>query len=129
MMIGEYREKVNAWVGEHKSDLFIAGVIFLVGLGSFGLGRLSAIMPAKPPLRIITPEAKDTSAAVTSGLAAKTAATSGAGRYVGSVSGAAYHFPWCPGAQRIKEQNKIWFQTKEEAEAKGYKPAGNCPGM
>ncbi|OGZ97886.1 MAG: hypothetical protein A3J10_01140 [Candidatus Sungbacteria bacterium RIFCSPLOWO2_02_FULL_54_10] len=135
-MIGHYREKVNAWAGERKNDLFIAAVIFLVGLGSFGLGRLSAIMPSKPPIKVTSPQITDiaaqdaSSAAVgAGGLAAKAAATSAAGRYLGSVSGTAYHLPWCPGAQRIKEQNKIWFQTKEEAEKKGYKPAGNCPGL
>ena len=136
MMIGEYREKVNAWVGEHKSDLFIAGVIFLVGLGSFGLGRLSAIMPTKPPLTISGPQmmrpvnnaAPDLAASGSTEIPRDTAMAS-SGKYVGSISGTAYHFPWCPGAQRIKEGNKIWFQTKEEAEAKGYKPAGNCPGL
>ena len=51
------------------------------------------------------------------------------GRYVASKSGTAYHFPWCQGALKIKEENKIWFQTKEEAESRGYKPAGNCDGL
>lgn len=133
-MIGHYREKVNAWAGEHRSDLFIAAVIFLVGLGSFGLGRLSAIMPVKPPIKVTPPQTtdttiQDTSSATTRAGGLTTKATAAAGRYLGSVSGTAYHLPWCPGAQRIKEQNKIWFQTKEEAEQKGYKPAGNCPGM
>lgn len=51
------------------------------------------------------------------------------GKYVASKSGAAYHYPWCPGALKIKEENKIFFNTKEEAEKRGYKPAGNCPGL
>jgi methylphosphotriester-DNA--protein-cysteine methyltransferase len=51
------------------------------------------------------------------------------GSFVASKSGKAYHLPWCSGAKRIKEENKIWFQTKEEAEKAGYHPAGNCEGL
>lgn len=132
-MIRNYAEKVNSWIGERKGDLFIAAVVFLVGLGSFGLGRLSVTIPAKPPLAITQPpetggqEAPATKSGVTPPAAKSPSDTEGA--YIGSVSGTAYHFPWCPGALRIKEENKIWFQTKAEAENKGYKPAGNCPGL
>lgn len=135
-MIGDYREKVNAWTREYRSDLFIAAVIFLVGLGSFGLGRLSVVMPEKPPLAVtgadiaagVAPEGI-AGAAGPAGDMPQRNATSAAGRYMGSKSGAVYHLPWCPGALRIKEQNKVWFQNKEEAEQKGYKPAANCPGL
>lgn len=51
------------------------------------------------------------------------------GKYVASKNGAAYHFPWCAGALKIKEENKLWFQTKGDAEKAGYKPAGNCDGL
>ena len=51
------------------------------------------------------------------------------GNYVASKSGTKYHYPWCPGAQSIKEENKIWFFTKEEAEKAGYQPASNCKGL
>ena len=51
------------------------------------------------------------------------------GEYVASRSGSVYHLPWCSGAQRIAEENKRWFATKEEAEYAGYRPAKNCPGM
>jgi hypothetical protein len=57
------------------------------------------------------------------------AATSQDGRYVASKNGSAYHLPWCSGAARIKEENKIWFATKEEAEAAGYRAASNCKGI
>lgn len=139
IMIGDYLGKVKAWAEERKDDLFVAAVIFLTGLGSFGLGRLSAVMPQKPSLAItgaeidagVASQSKGTDEIATSaaGRAIKDHAISAAGKYVASKSGAAYHLPWCPGALRIKESNKIWFQTKEEAAAKGYKPAGNCPGL
>ena len=46
-----------------------------------------------------------------------------------SKNGSKYHYPWCSGAQRIKEENKIIFENKEEAEKSGYEPASNCPGL
>ena len=51
------------------------------------------------------------------------------GQYVASRNGTRYYFPWCGGAKNIKEENKVWFSTKEEAEAKGYTPAVNCKGL
>lgn len=49
--------------------------------------------------------------------------------FVASISGTKYHLPSCSGAKRIKEENKVWFSTKEDAELAGYGPAGNCPGI
>ncbi len=37
-----------------------------------------------------------------------------------------YHYTWCSGAQRIKDTNKIWFNSAAAAEAAGYTLAGNC---
>ena len=37
-----------------------------------------------------------------------------------------YHHPWCSGAQRIKETNKLWFASESEAIAAGYTLAANC---
>lgn len=51
------------------------------------------------------------------------------GGYVASKSGTRYYLPWCSGVSRIKEENKVWFSTKEEAEARGLTPAKNCEGM
>ena len=51
------------------------------------------------------------------------------GQYVASKNGTKYHLPWCSGAKRIGEANKIWFATKEAAEKAGYTPAANCRGI
>jgi hypothetical protein len=49
------------------------------------------------------------------------------GNFVASINGKAYYPTGCAAANRIKEENKVWFDTKEEAVAQGYKPAANCP--
>jgi hypothetical protein len=51
------------------------------------------------------------------------------GGYVASKNGTKYHLPWCGGAKQIKEENKVWFKTKDEAVKAGYTPASNCKGI
>ena len=130
-------QKVNTWLVANRKDAFTAVFIFLVGMGSFGLGRLSVIWPQKEPIMITTTDVAaplggdvpaDTTTA-SAGRAIKDRATSALGKYVASKSGSYYHFPWCAGALRIKDANKVWFQTKTEAESRGLKPASNCPGL
>lgn len=137
-MLTEYGQKVKSWLVENKQDLYTAFIIFLVGLGSFGLGRLSVVWPVKEPLKIKetnnlpkvgSAASKEVDVTKTEKAAVLPINTSLKGKFVASKSGISFHYPWCPGALKIKEENKIWLDTKEEAESRGYKPAGNCPGL
>lgn len=56
-------------------------------------------------------------------------ATEATGKYVASKKGTKYHLPTCSGAKAMSSENKIWFYTKEEAEATGFTPAANCKGL
>jgi hypothetical protein len=47
------------------------------------------------------------------------------GKYVGSKNSNKYHLPDSAAAKRIKEENKVWFKSKEDAEAKGYEPGSS----
>ena len=49
------------------------------------------------------------------------------GNFVASINGKAYYPKDCKAANIIKEENRIWFESKEEAEKEGYAPAKNCP--
>ena len=131
MSIKDFLKKSKYFLDENN-DIFIAIIIIFVAFGSFGLGRLSKNEELKAPLKI-----EDMTASVldTTQTARKTTndATfnkiNTAGYYVASKTGKKYHFPWCNGAKRIKESNKIIFKTKEAAEKAGYTPAGNCKGL
>ncbi len=49
-----------------------------------------------------------------------------AGAFAGSKNGTKYYTPNdCPTLERIKPENRIWFQTAEDATLQGYTP-GNC---
>lgn len=130
-------------------DLFPAVLVLVVGVVSFGLGRLSV-----QPMRTVSDiqllssvgDAQNTGGGDVSpqhattilapgqetgeiGTGTQPPATSAEGRYVASKNGAKYHLPWCSGAARIAEENKIWFASKQEAEVAGYTPAANCKGI
>ncbi|MBU1292800.1 hypothetical protein KJ819_01895 [Patescibacteria group bacterium] len=51
------------------------------------------------------------------------------GTYMASKNGTKYYLPTCSSSNRIKPENRVWFKTKAEAEAAGYGPAANCPGL
>ena len=110
---------------EHRECL-IALLILLVGLGSFGLGRLSKIEATRKPVRIEY-EVQNKAMEQSSAVSLSTEETQKL--FVASKNGTKYHHPWCSGAERISEANKIWFSSKEEAEKAGYTPAQNCKGL
>jgi len=120
----------------------VAAIIFLVALLAFGLGRLSIIYSEEGEFKIEYPQQSAAAAlsqnaqlethsagAKESDVVSSTLQIPLAGGYVASKTGSKYHLPWCAGAQSIKEENKIYFATKAEAEARGYTPAGNCKGI
>ena len=105
-------------------------LIILASIAGFGAVRLWLIWPAKSPVAV-----EENAGLAGIGETVKTATSVNAenqklqGKYVASKNGKSYHFPWCSGARSIKEENKIWFNSKEEAGKAGYAPAGNCPGL
>lgn len=135
-MLSNLLERIKVWLTENRRDLFLASLVFLVSIASFGLGRLSAIWPEEEPITIENYESgsmnQESKAAATASNATPDSVSqipNSQGAYVASKSGSVYHFPECPGAKQIKEENKIRFETVEEARAAGYRPAANCPGL
>ena len=124
-MLSKLKEKVKIY----ESDIITALVIVLVALIAFGLGRLSVLLEKKEPIRVETAPAAAVFTEVGLPTGSPTSSAAAEKLYVASKQGTKYHFPWCPGAQSIKEENKIWFFSKEEAEKAGYNPAANCKGL
>ncbi|NOY35597.1 MAG: hypothetical protein GXP44_01600 [bacterium] len=126
--------KIIKFCKSNERDIFLAAIIILVSFASFGLGRLSKIRENKTPITI-------ENLGVTTGKAAPLGIAAGGGKekgatlsgesggIVASKKGSKYHFPWCSGALRIKDSNKIWFSSAQEARKAGYTPAQNCKGL
>ncbi len=105
-------------------------IIVLVGLSSFGLGRLSVTEEQRVPLQIIEPQNQQASVSTVNQNSQKQVDTAvSGGQVVASKNGSKYHFPWCSGAKSINEANKIWFNSPEDARKAGYTPASNCKGL
>lgn len=49
------------------------------------------------------------------------------GTIIGNSNSKKYHRPDCSGYRDMAEKNRVFFKSVEEAEAAGYKRAGNCP--
>jgi hypothetical protein len=46
--------------------------------------------------------------------------------FIGSKNSDKYHTPDCHWSEKIKEENRVCFETIEEARGKGYQAAGCC---
>ena len=46
---------------------------------------------------------------------------------VGNKRSGIYHLPHCSGYSQINLENRVEFASEAEAEAAGYRRAGNCP--
>lgn len=49
------------------------------------------------------------------------------GTIIGNGNSKKYHRPDCPGYRDMAERNRVFFKSVDEAEAAGFKRAGNCP--
>lgn len=109
-----------------KEISLILALLLMLALG-FGLGRLSSIYDQQEPVLIEQLELQANTIDIKPNNVVQSLKQEG--EVVGSKNGSKYHYPWCSGAQRILDQNKIWFKSITEAKQAGYTPAANCPGL
>ncbi len=118
--------------GEHGKKLIVCIAIALIAV---------LAMPAKEPASPVIAETHITRGPVAVTAAPVPAETGAAqpestddagtagGSFVASVQSDKYHLPDCSSAGRISSENRIWFDSAEEAEVSGYSPCGRCkPG-
>lgn len=97
-------------------------LILVSAVGGYGVGKISKIEETKIPIAVVYSNATSTPTIAGS----QTVPARVKGKFVASRGGTAYYFPWCSGADRIAEKNKIWFESEEEAQRFGYKLAKGC---
>lgn len=149
MTIAEIEERGKQALARVPRKAFVAGTALVVA-GAYGLGVMSGEHTSQTPIYTHTsnragerPVAQPAAAIAASPVASASqapesapsnpgktgTATAATGKYVASKSGTRFYLPTCSGANRIKEENKIWFATEAEAEAAGFTPAAKCPGL
>ena len=116
--IQEIKQKIKNTMEDAVGEWGLIAIVLLVGLASFGLGRLSALEEARPAVSIRQAAAAGQAHGVVLG-----------GLLVASRRGSAYHYPWCSGATSIAAGNRVWFESEAAARAAGYSPAKNCKGL
>lgn len=129
------REKLKSLLLEDKT--FYGLLVILMSIISFGLGYQSgaragakSVTPG-PPEIVYHPATRVEESIPGSNepTLAIQASTTSAVVVVASRAGSRYHLPDCPGALQIKPENRITFASVAAAEAAGYTPAANCPGL
>ena len=48
------------------------------------------------------------------------------GSCIGNKNSKIYHYPDCGSVKKMKDKNKVYFNSFEEARAAGYRPCKNC---
>jgi hypothetical protein len=128
-------KKIKSFIDSNKGkDLLTILIVILVGLGSFQLGKLSQKNTIESPKidftsTQITQTSKDASKSAdikVLGLTPETAQKTGSGEYFGSNKGSKYYPINCIAGKTIKEENRIYFSSAEEAENAGYQPSDSC---
>ena len=118
MSIRDLMTQIKAWSLVWVGKWGIAGLILLVGIVSFGLGRLSGIEGSRVPVTLAEAPEINGFAALHEG-----------GVYYGSSKTMKYYFPWCTDVKNISQDNFILFKSENDAENAGYSAASNCKGL
>lgn len=106
-------------------------MIFILSISTtFFLGRLSNIFDQSPvfsveEIRMLQNKSQTDNSKDLEMQLAQFSGTS-TSTIVASKKGTRYHFVWCKSAASIKEENKIYFKTEEEAKATGRTLSSSC---
>ena len=122
-------EKIKQFLTSDKGkDVLTILIVILVGLGSFGLGRLSksstsgGIKIEYPKNQLVTEEASAISAINPQ----KARISKNSKSFFASSRGSKYYSIGCAAGNNIKQENRIYFATASEAEGAGYELSSSC---
>jgi len=141
MSVIHFKEKIKSFMEKpHILDYLEVGIVLLVGIGSFGLGRLSVVnntnsnninkggvvvLSQNEGIQNATSRTFSTTTDIGQGDNSNLG-TSSEGAFVASRSGKKYYPSSCGSANRIKPENRVYFNTPSEAEARGLTRSETC---
>ncbi len=113
--------KIKLWCLSNHYDIAIIAIIVLVGAGAFGLGRLSTQQETttSSSVQIVGNVLEMDAYAVRAEDESK-------GKYVASRNGTKYYPVSCSSANRIHDENRVYFQSSQEAILAGYEASSSC---
>ena len=114
-------------------DILIVIIVILVGLGSFELGRLSKNDTVGPKMEYkdlnSTQDANITDSGNIVGITqgeSSTITNSSGKNFFASSKGKKYYTINCSAGKTIKQENRVYFTTGEEAQTAGYTLSSEC---
>ncbi len=124
--------KIINGVKKHQRDIFLGFCMLLISIIGYNIGRingLNKITTTTTGQELNVFKTRITSTSLKPTTTSKTQPSQPRDlRVVASKASSSkkYHFTWCPGAKKIKEINKLWFDNESLAQKAGYTLAGNC---
>lgn len=117
-------EKIKLFLESQKGkDIMTVLIVIFVGLASFGLGRLSVNDNKGGALEV---DLSDSPKPALKSDLEPIMGTNSTKQYFASSKGKKYYTVNCSAGGTIKEENKVWFTSKEDAEKAGYTLSTSC---
>ncbi|MEK9182826.1 MAG: hypothetical protein AAB809_01975 [Patescibacteria group bacterium] len=124
--------KIKQFVESEKGkDVLAIIIVILVGLASFELGRLSK-GNGSSGIKIEYPTQDQEASVVSSTNYSnslqdnKIEKTSTGKNFFASSRGSKYYPVGCEAGKSLKQENRVYFSTREEAERAGYELSSSC---
>lgn len=121
-------EKIKSfWESGKGKDILIVIIVILVGLVSFELGRLSK-ESGPGGIKIEYPNQNGANVVSATNMPKTTSDTDylSEKNFFASSKGSKYYTISCSAGKTIKQENRVYFTTGEEAERAGYALSGSC---
>jgi hypothetical protein len=117
-------QKIKHFItSETGKDVLIVIIVILVGLGSFGLGRLSKEAQNEG---LWVEYANEGANVINSLNTAENGLNQTSSAFFASSKGTKYYSVTCSAGKTIKQENRVYFNTREEAEGAGYELSSSC---
>ncbi len=139
MIIPSILKKIKYFLAsERGGDILLCICMVLFGTLAFGIGKWSTLSKARSDagpvivttavsgLRIEPLAYYDGKKSTKTAAAILSAGTQSGGAFVASKNGTKYYPIDCAGAQRIKPENALWFDTESAAREAGYERTVTC---
>jgi len=129
MSIPNLFHKIKSKINIEKITIIYMFIIVGVGIGSFGLGRLSIDNNLNNTDNIPLKEVKSlylSKNLINNDILPPVSLVGAEKRYVASKNGKMYYSVGCSGAKRINPENEVWFSTALDAEKSGFTLASAC---
>lgn len=135
MSIHDFVEKIKGGAGERVGLLPTLLVLGTVSIVSFSLGYAARAPGAEASSSVVIQcdnkyvnglSANTDRGVIAGGLTSNAPDTGRSGSFTASKNGSKYYPAGCAGADRIQEENRVYFDTEQQAMVAGYGLASTC---